>query len=59
MNEEEAGQVMQKTLETRKPTLSEQALEKLRELLDAGFDSIQEYGEFRRTKMESNRLDKL
>ena len=37
-----------------KPTLNEPALEKLRELLDAGFDSIQEYGEFKRTKMNSN-----
>jgi hypothetical protein len=54
MNEEEARQVVQKTLEIMKTTLNEQALQNLRELLDAGFDSIQEYGEFKKAKMESN-----
>lgn len=54
MDEEEARQVIQKTLETMKTTLNEQALQNLRELLDAGFDSFQEYGEFKKAKMESN-----
>lgn len=50
MNEEEARQVVQKTIETMKTTLNEKALQNLRELLDAGFDSFQEYGEFKKTK---------
>jgi len=51
MNEEEARQVVQKTLEIMKTTLNEQALQNLKELLDAGFDSFQEYGEFEKAKM--------
>ena len=54
MNEEEARQVKQKTLEIMKTTLNEQALQNLQELLDAGFDSFQEYGEFKKAKMKSN-----
>ena len=54
MDEEEARQIIQKTLETMKTTLNEQALQYLRELLDAGFDSFQEYREFKKAKMESN-----
>jgi hypothetical protein len=50
MNEEEARQIIQKTMETMKTTLNEQALQNLRELLDAGFDAFQEYGEFNKTK---------
>jgi hypothetical protein len=50
MNEEEARQIIQKTMETMKTTLNEQALQNLRQLLDAGFDSFQEYGEFKKTK---------
>lgn len=54
MDEEEARQLMQKTLEAMKTTLNEQALQNLRELLDAGFDSFQEYGEFKKTRLKSN-----
>ena len=50
MNVEEARQIIQKTMETMKTTLNEQALQNLRQLLDAGFDSFQEYGEFKKTK---------
>ena len=50
MNEEEARQIIQKTMETMKTTLNEQAPRNLQELLDAGFDSFQEYGEFKKTK---------
>jgi ribulose bisphosphate carboxylase small subunit len=50
MNEEEAREIMQKTMETMKTTLNEQALQNLRELLDAGFDSFQEYGEVKEMK---------
>lgn len=54
MDEEEARQIIQKTLETMKITLNEQALQNLRELLYAGFDSFQEYREFKKAKKESN-----
>ena len=45
---------MQKTLEIMTTTLNEEALQNLQELLDAGFDSFQEYGEFKKAKMKSN-----
>jgi hypothetical protein len=54
MDEEEAKQVIRKTLETTKTTLNEETPQDLRELLDAGFDSFQEYGEFMKAKMDSN-----
>jgi hypothetical protein len=46
--DEEGGTVIMKT------RLNEQALQNLQELLDAGFDSFQEYGEFNKTKLKSN-----
>jgi hypothetical protein len=54
MDGEEARKILQKSLEAMKTTLNEQALQNLRELLDAGFDSFQEYGEFKKTKLKSN-----
>jgi uncharacterized protein YpuA (DUF1002 family) len=54
MNEEDARQIIRKTMETMKITLNEQALEHLQDLLDAGFDSFQEYRDFKKAKMSKS-----